>query len=106
MYARLFFLTLRIADNLPEIRKRQHENKAGVRARRRNGPIADRYGNKNFARLFSAKRNTARHLTRCNIGKPLKWRGYPGHRTDRRLARKIQARPRAGYLSSRVFRAS
>jgi hypothetical protein len=38
--------------------------------------------------------------------KTLKWHGFARHRTDLRLAGKIQARARAGYLSSRVFRAS
>jgi hypothetical protein len=106
MYARLFFLTLRVPDNLPEIRKRQYENKGGVRASRRNHPIADRQENKNLALLFSAKRNAARNLTRCNIGKQLKWQGFAGHRTDRRLARGLQARERAVCPSNRVFHAS
>jgi hypothetical protein len=100
-----FSLTLRALNNLPEIRKRQYENKGGVRASRRSGSIADRHENKNVARSFSAKRNTARNLTRCNIAKQLKWQGFAGHRTDRRLAREIQARERAAYLGSRVFRA-
>jgi hypothetical protein len=38
--------------------------------------------------------------------KTFKWHALRAIETDLRLAGKIQARARAGYLSSRVFRAS
>jgi hypothetical protein len=74
-----------VPNNLPEIRKRQYENKGSVRASRRNRSIAGRYENKNVRRRFSAERNTTRDLTRCNIGKRLEWRGFASQCTDRRL---------------------
>jgi hypothetical protein len=47
---RVYFLTLR-ADNLPETGKRQYENKADLRASRRNG-VDRRHKRKAFAPSF------------------------------------------------------
>jgi hypothetical protein len=64
-----FFLTLR-ADNLPETRNRQYENKGGANLTRRHGVDCTTIRQeKNLRRHFSAKRKATRIPVRRNIAK-------------------------------------
>jgi hypothetical protein len=79
---RVYFLTLP-ADNLPETGNRQYENKADLRASRRNG-VDRRTTQKHLCHHFF--RRTKCGPMRCNIGKRLKMIELARQRTDRQGA--------------------
>ncbi|MGA9087675.1 MAG: hypothetical protein WB420_01040 [Bradyrhizobium sp.] len=99
MYARPFFLTLRV-DNLPEIRKRQYENNAGVRAFRRNDAGYGAAQKRKTLAAFSAKRNAARVLMRRSIGKQIDLAGLESGQAVRVTSRAIQGTCRGAEQSS------
>jgi len=72
---RVIFPDAACSDNLPEIRKRQYENKSSVRASRRNCSITARHEKQKRALSFFRQAKYSAILTRRNIGKALELSG-------------------------------